>query len=203
MCSPPTPSVPEINPYEGLSTDPEFEEARKALGIDEVDREWEVTKINTYLAEQKYEQLSRDPTFQTAESQLFEEGLLTKDDISSSVGYINSVQSRQNTIINDEAYEKQIADQEASTIKFQEMMREEAAKNNFQAQRGAVAPVLAPVVQPKPIPVAPPTPRMEIQKTPPPPMLTQSENNMAIVRQPNTARTRQRQRSRGTASLSS
>lgn len=203
MCSPPTPSVPKVNPYQGLTTDPEFEAARRELGIDEVDREWEVQKINSYLAQQRYERLSRDPNFQTAESQLFDEGLLTSSDVSSSVDYINAVQDRQNTIVNDEAYDKQVADQEAAAKRFQEMMREEAARNNFQAQRGAVAPVLAPVVQPKPIPVAPPTPRMEIQKTPPPPMLTQSENNMAIVRQSKTARTRQRQRSRGTASLSS
>ncbi len=201
MCSAPTPSAPEVNPYEGLNSDSKFAAGQQALGFNKVDDADEVRRINEWIDQQDYDRLSRDESFKTAESQLLDEGLLVKGDNINS-DYLGTVTARQSKIANDEAYEKQIADQEASTLKFQEMMREEAKKNNFQAQRGAVAPVLAPVVQPKPIPVAPPTPRMEIQKTPPPPMLTQSENKMAIVRQPRTARTRQRQRSRGTASLS-
>lgn len=203
MCSAPTPpSPPEVNPYAGLRSDPRFDEAANALGISDVNSDEDVRQINEYLLQQDIAYAQRDPNFETARQQLLDEGRLTAAD-AQDARYLSEIQGRMYDITQDEAYAEQQATTEKAAQDFQEMMREEAARNNFQAQQGAVAPVLAPVVQPKPIPVAPPTPRMEIQKTPPPPMLTQSENNMAIVRQPNTARTRQRQRSRGTASLSS
>jgi hypothetical protein len=212
MCSPKPPSAPKVNPYEGLSTDPRFEAARQELGIDEVDREWEVTKINEYIQKQDVERASRDPNFNPARDQLLNEGVLKADD-PLDAWYLSQVQDRMYTNTQDEAYAQQKADTDKAAQDFKDMMSAQSEAQakmmeeimnapTYQARQGDVAPVMAPVVNPKPIPVAPPTPTMEIQETPPAPELTQTTNNMAIVRQPKTARARQRTRSRGTASLS-
>ncbi len=213
MCSAPQPKAPEINPYEGMTTDPRFANAAKQLGIGTVKHEDEVRRVNQYLAEENYRVAERDPNFGTARQQLIDEGRLKNNDDKYAPWYLSEIQGRMYDITQDEAYAKQKADTDKAAQDFKDMMSkqsEEQAKMmeemmnapKYQARQAAVPPVMAPVVTPKPIPVAPSTPRMEIQKTPPAPELTTSPNNMTIVRQSKSARTRQRIRSRGTASLS-
>jgi hypothetical protein len=202
MCSPPKPSVPEINPYEGLNTDQKFADAQKALGIKNVDNAEEVRKINAYIAQQDYNRLSRDEGFTTAEAQLKEEGLLSDSD-ALGADYFGAVQARQSENANDAAYAESQAQQQAASEQFAALMEKQAEDaRNYRPKQADLPPVMAPVVQPKPIPVAPPTPRMEIQRTPPAPELTRTDNNMAIIKQSSTARSRLRRRTRGTASLS-
>lgn len=202
MCSPPTPSVPEINPYEGLNTDQQFADAQKALGITNVDNPDEVRRINAYIAQEDYNRLARDEGFTTAEAQLKEEGLLSDSD-ALGPDYFGAVQARQSEIANDAAYADSQAQQQAAADQFAALMEKQAEDaRNYRPKQADLPPVMAPVVQPKPIPVAPPTPRMEIQRTPPAPELTRTDNNMAIIKQSSTARSRLRRRTRGTASLS-
>lgn len=212
MCSAPKPKTPKVNPYSGMTSDPKFSAAAKELGISNVNSEDEVRRINEYIMGQDIDRASRDPNFNPARDQLLEEGILKPED-KLDAWYLSQVQDRMYTNTQDEAYEQQKADTDKSAQDFKDMMAEQAESQaemmekmmnapTYQARRGDVAPVMAPVVTPKPIPVAPPTPRMEIQKTPPPPELTQTPNNMAIIRQSKSARSRQRIRSRGTASLS-
>ena len=202
MCSPPTPSVPEINPYEGLNTDQQFADAQKALGIKNVDNPDEVRRVNAYIAQEDYNRLARDEGFTTAEAQLKEEGLLSDSD-ALGPDYFGAVQARQSKIANDAAYADSQAQQQAAADQFAALMEKQAEDaRNYRPKQADLPPVMAPVVQPKPIPVAPPTPRMEIQRTPPAPELTRTDNNMAIIKQSSTARSRLRRRTRGTASLS-
>ena len=213
MCSPSAPSTPRINPYEGMTTDARFAAAADELGLDEVDRDWEVRKVNDYLAKQDYEVAARDPNFGTARQQLLDEGLLKEDDDNYSPWYLSTIQGRMYDNTQDEAYAEQKASTDKAAQDFKDMMNEQSESQaqmmedmmnapTYQAQQGSVAPVMAPVVTPDPIPVTPSTPTMKIQKTPPAPELVQGPNKMAIVRQSKTARTRQRSSSRGTASLS-
>lgn len=214
MCSAPKPpKAPKVNPYEGMNTDPRFAAAAKELGITKVDKDKDVREINQYLQEQDYNIAARDPNFNTARQQLLDEGLLSDQDNQYEPWYLSKIQGRMYDNTQDEAYAEQQAATDKAAQDFKDLMAqqsEEQAKMmeemmnapTYQARQGDVAPVMAPVVTPKPIPVAPPTPAMEIQKTPPAPELTQTANNMAIVRQPKSARARQRSRSRGTASLS-
>ena len=212
MCSAPKPKTPKVNPYAGMTSDPKFSAAAKELGISNVNKEDEVRQIIEYIMGQDIDRASRDPNFNPARDQLLEEGILKPED-KLDAWYLSQVQDRMYTNTQDEAYAQQKADTDKSAQDFKDMMAEQAESQaemmekmmnapTYQARRGDVAPVMAPVVTPKPIPVAPPTPRMEIQKTPPPPELTQTPNNMAIIRQSKSARSRQRIRSRGTASLS-
>jgi len=202
MCSPPTPSVPEINPYEGLNTDQKFADAQKALKIKNVNNPDEVRRVNAYIAQEDYNRLARDEGFTTAEAQLKEEGLLSDSD-ALGADYFGAVQTRQSKIANDAAYADSQAQQQAAADQFAALMEKQAEDaRNYRPKQADLPPVMAPVVQPKPIPVAPPTPRMEIQRTPPAPELTRTDNNMAIIKQSSTARSRLRRRTRGTASLS-
>ena len=202
MCSPPTPSVPEINPYEGLNTDQKFADAQKALKIKNVNNPDEVRRINAYIAQEDYNRLARDEGFTTAEAQLKEEGLLTDSD-ALGADYFGAVQARQSQNANDAAYAESQAQQQAAADQFAALMEKQAEDaRNYRPKQADLPPVMAPVVQPKPIPLAPPTPRMEIQRTPPAPELTRTDNNMAIIKQSSTARSRLRRRTRGTASLS-
>lgn len=202
MCSPPTPSVPEINPYEGLNTDQKFADAQKALKIKNVDNPEEVRRVNAYIAQEDYNRLARDEGFTTAEAQLKEEGLLTDSD-ALGADYFGAVQARQSQNANDAAYAESQAQQQAAADQFAALMEKQAEDaRNYRPKQADLPPVMAPVVQPKPIPLAPPTPRMEIQRTPPAPELTRTDNNMAIIKQSSTARSRLRRRTRGTASLS-
>jgi hypothetical protein len=213
MCSAPKPKTPEpVNPYEGMSTDPRFSAAAAKLGI-EVDSEDAVRRVNQVIAEEDYAIAERDPNFNPARQQLLDEGLLSKDDDRFSSWYLSKIQGRMYDNTQDEAYAQQSADTDKAAQDFKDMMAaqsEEQAKMmedmmnapTYSARQAPLAPVMAPTVTPEPIPVAPPTPRMEIQKTPPAPELTSSPNNMTIVKQSASSRSRQRMRSRGTASLS-
>lgn len=204
MCSPPTPKAPEpINPYEGMSTDPRFAAAAKELGFSNVDNEDEVRQINQYLAEEDFKVAERDPNFAPARQQLLDEGLLSEDDDKYSSWYLSKIQGRMYDNTQDEAYAESQAQQQEAADRFAALMEKQAEDaRNYRPKQADLPPVMAPVVQPKPIPVAPPTPRMEIQRTPPAPELTRTDNNMAIIKQSSTARSRLRRRTRGTASLS-
>ena len=215
MCSAPQPKAPTINPYQGFgSNDPRFQNAVRELGIKSLNSQNDIDAVNKYLIKKDFELAGRDPNFAVAEQQLFDEGLL-KDKDSRDQTYLASVQGRMFDITQDQQY----ADQKAETEKLQKDFQDQLAEQNkasqaameemmeesrkiYNPRRGDLAPVMAPVVQPKPIPVAPQAPQMQIQKTPPAPELTSSPASMAIIRQPKSARQRRRNRSRGTASLS-
>ena len=215
MCSAPQPKAPTINPYQGFgSNDPRFQSAVQELGIKNVDSQNDINAVNEYLIKKDFESAARDPNFAVAEQQLINEGLLLDSD-SRDQRYLASVQGRMFDITQDQQY----ADQKAETEKLQKDFQDQLAEQNkasqtameemmeesrkvYNPRRGDLAPVMAPVVQPKPIPVAPQAPQMQIQKTPPAPELTSSPASMAIIRQPKSARQRRRNRSRGTASLS-
>lgn len=214
MCSAPKPKTPDpVNPYEGMTTDPRFAAAAKELNISDVDTDDDVRRINRRLAEEDYQIAARDPNFSPARQQLIDEGLLKPEDDEYSPWYLSKIQGRMYDNTQDEAYAQQQATTDKAAQDFKDMMSAQSEAQakmmedmmnapQYSAQQAPVAPVMAPVVTPEPIPVAPPTPRMEIQKTPPAPELTTSSNNMTIVKQSASARSRQRMRSRGTASLS-
>ena len=213
MCSPKAPSTPKVNPYQGMTTDIRFAKAADELGLDEVDRDWEVRKVNAYLAKQDYQIAARDPNFGTARQQLFDEGLLKEEDDKYQPWYLSQIQGRMYDNTQDEAYAEQQASTDKAAQDFKDMMSKQSEAQakmmedmlnapKYSARQAPLAPVMAPSVTPEPMPVAPPTPRMEIQKTPPAPELTSSPNNMTIVKQSASSRSRQRMRSRGTASLS-
>ena len=213
MCSAPKPKTPDpVNPYEGMMADEMFAQAARQIGIDEPDGAGQVRDVNNQMVKNQIAVAERDANFGVARQQLFDEGLLKETDFQGQ-DYLSAIQGRMYDNTQDEFYAEQKASTDKAAQDFKDMMSaqsEEQAKMmeemmnapTYQARQGDVAPVMAPVVTPKPIPVAPPTPAMEIQKTPPAPELTQTPNNMAIVRQPKSARARQRSRSRGTASLS-
>lgn len=213
MCSAPKPKAPEpVNPYAGMSTDPRFSAAAAKLGI-KVDTEDAVRRVNQVIAEEDYAIAERDSNFAPARQQLLDEGILGENDDRYASWYLSKIQGRMYDITQDESYAEQQAATDKAAKDFQDMMSAQSAAQakmmedmmnapQYSAQQAAVAPVMAPVVTPEPIPVAPPTPRMDIQRTPPAPELTTSPNNMTIVKQSASARSRQRMRSRGTASLS-
>ena len=212
MCSAPKPKTPKVNPYTGMTSDPKFSAAARELGISNVDSEDEVRRINEYIMGQDIDRASRDPNFNPARDQLLEEGILKPED-KLDAWYLSQVQDRMYTNTSDEAYEQQKADTDKSAQDFKDMMAEQSEASakmmeemmnapKYMARQAPLAPVMAPIVTPKPIPVAPPTPRMEIQKAPPAPELTTSPQNMAIVKQSASFRSRQRLRSRGTSLLS-
>lgn len=204
MCSPPKPSTPTINPYQGFgANDPRFQDAVSKLGIKNLDSQNDINAVNQYILEQDFEYARRNPQYQEAVTSLIDDGTLTAKDKEDS-RYLSQVQTRLNDfeVDADIAEQKAEADKQAQEYRDQldEMMRQSQLINN--PRQGPVAPVTAPIKMPKPIPVAPPTPRMEIERTPPAPELVQGPNKMAIVKQSASARSRQRMRTRGTASLS-
>lgn len=83
----------------------------------------------------------------------------------------------------------------------QEMMEEMMNAPQFSAQQAALPKVQYKPETPKPMPAAPaPAPTMNISPAPAP-ELVNTGNQMGIVKQSTTARSRSRQRTRGTASL--
>ena len=212
MCSAPKVKTPKVNPYVGMTSDPKFASAAKELGISNVNNEDEVRRINEYIMQQDIDRAARDPNFNPARDQLLEEGVLKPED-KLDAWYLSQVQDRMYTNTADQAYADQKAETDQGMQDFKDMMSEQSEAQaemmekmmnapKYMARQAPLAPVTAPVVTPEPIPVAPPTPRMEIQKAPPAPELTTSPQNMAIVKQSASSRSRQRLRSRGTSLLS-
>ena len=168
MCSAPKPKTPKVNPYTGMTSDPKFSAAARELGISNVDSEDEVRRINEYIMGQDIDRASRDPNFNPARDQLLEEGILKPED-KLDAWYLSQVQDRMYTNTSDEAYEQQKADTDKSAQDFKDMMAEQSEASakmmeemmnapKYMARQAPLAPVMAPIVTPKPIPVAPPTP---------------------------------------------
>lgn len=175
MCSAPKPKTPDpVNPYEGMVTDEYFYQAARELGITEPDGEGQVRDIKNQMIKNQIGRAERDPNFGIARQQLLDEGLLTNNDWKGEE-YLSTIQGRMYDNTMDEAYAEQKAQTDKSAQDFKDMMSAQSESQakmmeemmnapTYQARRADVAPVMAPVVTPKPIPVAPPTPRMEIDR---------------------------------------
>ena len=80
MTSPKLPTLKRVNPYEGLTSDPEFAAAAEKLGYTSVNKDYEVAAVKEYLLKDTISNERRDNTFAKAERQLYKEGVLTTND---------------------------------------------------------------------------------------------------------------------------
>jgi len=80
MTSPKLPKMRKVNPYEGMTSDPDFAAAAKELGYTTVNKDHEVAAVKEHLLKGKLENERRDSTFAKAERQLYKEGILTTND---------------------------------------------------------------------------------------------------------------------------
>ena len=111
-----------------------------------------------------------------------------------------SYQDEQNDRL-DEQTDKFLESQQEAAEANQAMMEEMMNAPQFSAQQAALPKVQYKAKNPKPMPAQPaPPPMMNISPAPAPELVNVG-NQMGIVRQSSTARTRSRQRTRGTASL--
>ncbi len=276
MSAPKPPTPQKINPYAGVAADPRINRARQELGMDSIENDDDMRKIQRYLLEQDFETERGDENFRLAERQLMEEGLLTNsgktqyfdikerdlndkqrrlknqylkkhgDDADWRYGLANmgrsyddqqdmqrvfdrvyEIETEQAQAESDKVIKKQtnkynrqqkkaakanrkmmkqmqadqIAAQERSAEQQREMMEEMMNQPVYSAKAAALPTVQAKPRMPEPRPVAPaPPPQMSISPAPAP-ELVNIGNPMGIVRQSQTARSRSRQRTKGTSSL--
>ena len=211
MTAPKPPSPKKVNPYEGMTSDPEFAKAAAALGYTKVNKDSEVRAVKEYLYKQTLQREREDKTFKKAEKQLRKEGLIDKEDRMSE-WYINKVYDRQTSNAakkEQKQYQKQLQAQSDEFVAAQQeqaeaqkkLMEEMMNQPIYSAKQAALPPVQYKAPTPEPMPVAPaPPPAMNISPTPPP-TLTNVGNQMSIVRQNSTTKARQSRRTRGTSSL--
>ena len=79
MSSPSPPKPQKINPYEGVGSDRRVNEARQALGMDNIEDEDDMRKVNDYIFNQDVAHYQKDPEFNKAVSQLVMEGRIDAD----------------------------------------------------------------------------------------------------------------------------
>ena len=109
-------------------------------------------------------------------------------------------QDDQNERLDDQT-EKFIKSQKEAAEANQEMMEDLMNQPIYSARQASLPTVQYQAKTPKPVPAQPaPPPMMNISPAPAPELVNVG-NQMGIVRQSSTARTRSRQRTRGTASL--
>lgn len=275
MSAPKPPKLKEINPYAGVSSDPRINKARQALGMDSIENDDDMRAIYTYLNQQEFELERNNPTFQQAERQLMEEGLLAggsdkwfdiknkdlnnkqqrlknkylaengadadwryglslnsrsytdQQDLQRVYDRVFEIESetaqadadltikkqtkafeksqkqaqRKNTRAMNKMNRQNIKAQERAQEFQRQMMEDMMNQPVFSAKQAALPTVQAKPKLPDPMPVAPaPPPQMNIATTPAP-ELVNIGNPMGIVRQSQTARSRSRQRTKGTSSL--
>ena len=80
MTAPKPPTPKKVNPYEGMTSDPEFAQAAKELGYSSVNKDHEVAAVREYMLKNKIERERSDKAFRRAESQLYKEGILETND---------------------------------------------------------------------------------------------------------------------------
>jgi hypothetical protein len=79
MSSPSPPKPQEINPYEGVTADQRMNEARQALGMDNIEDDDDMRKVKAYIWEQDKATYLKDPDFVSATNSLAQEGRLSGD----------------------------------------------------------------------------------------------------------------------------
>lgn len=77
---PPTPKKVKVNPYAGMTSDPEFAKAAEELGYTNVNKDHEVAAVKEYMFKNTVEDERRDKVFRKAEKQLYKEGILETND---------------------------------------------------------------------------------------------------------------------------
>lgn len=80
MTAPKPPSPKKVNPYEGMTSDPEFAAAAKELGFTDVNKDHEVAAVKELLLKNTIDAERRDKSFRRAENQLYKEGILVTND---------------------------------------------------------------------------------------------------------------------------
>ena len=258
MTSPKVPTPKKINPYEGMTSDPEFAAAAAELGYTNVNKDTEVAAVRELLIKKTASDERRNKDFVRAERQLYREGILETNDpfvdkkswkehymsqnnLKGKKGQKAATQAYRDKVAEsgkdfiyaddtDRDWEvnqiyQRVADNEAarSTRKNERQLKkqlnaftrgqEKMAEQNqkmmedlmnqpvYQPRQAAMPTVQYKPKTPERVPVAPaPPPTMNITPAPAPELVNMG-NPMGIVRQSNTARSRSRQRTRGTSTL--
>ena len=76
MSAPKPPTPKKVNPYEGLTSDPEFAKAAEELGYTSVNKDHEVAAVKEYMLKSTIDDERRDKAFRKAEKQLYKDGTL-------------------------------------------------------------------------------------------------------------------------------
>ena len=76
MSAPKPPKPKEVNPYEGMDSDPMFYRAQKDLGISKVDKAEESRRVRERMFELQAQDERVDKQFRKAEKQLYKDGML-------------------------------------------------------------------------------------------------------------------------------
>ena len=259
MSFPKAPKPKQVNPFEGMTSDPKFAEAAGQLGYTTVNKDHEVAEVRTQMTKNTVADERRDPYFRKAERQLYREGILTTNDPfydkqSWKAHYIdkNNLTGKKAKKQANQAYRAEVAEggknfmhvddtdtdwelqkiynraadietkqenkkynsrlekradkflrqQEKTAKENRELMEELMNQPMYQPRQAAMPSVQYKAKTPDPMPVAPaPPPTMNITPAPAPELVNMG-NPMGIVKQSKTARSRSRQRTRGTSSLS-
>ena len=145
MSAPKPPSPKKVNPYEGMTSDPDFYAAAQQLGINSVDKDSEVRRVREQMIKNTAEAERNSKSFRRAEKQLYKEGILTKEkgqkrqDATNSDFELQKIYDRQydnEAAKADRQYQKSI-DKQTAKYEKQQKQAQKQAQAQFDKQMAA------------------------------------------------------------------
>lgn len=210
MSAPKPPKPPKMNPYAGVESNADVARAQQALGLSSINKDHEKRAVDEWLLNERWEKESTRSSFKQAMNRSRKDGTIKKGDttqwaldqtLAKEQSIIFDKQSAKDSAQLQSQYEQMRADQTAASEAQQKMMEEMMNQPVYMPKQQQMPVVQKPEVKNEPLLPAPAVNTPMNIAAPPPPELTKSQTNMAIVKTARSTKARSRRATRGTSNL--